>query len=164
MLFGKRYRVGNYTVIKYNRTLRKQEVSALRSQMGIPADVRKSLQRAQLPYIRVEAVSGLWAVEFCCNTAVYRLIDERLGEGGMQSEVIFAHLFNMWFMDTTVPGDEEYQEAKAEALKGFMERKKSAVSSDDDSGILDEMEAEENGTAAVIEMAGKLGEGGGDGR
>ena len=35
MDFGKRYRVGNYWVLKFSKVLRKADVEALRMQMGI---------------------------------------------------------------------------------------------------------------------------------
>lgn len=157
LLYGKKYIVGNYRVIKVNKVLRKQDVAELRNMMGIPVEDRKLLQRAQLPFIKVEAVSGIWAVEFCCNTNVFRLIDTMLVEGDEKSETMFAHLFNMWYMDTAVPGDEEYQEAKAVALKDFMERQKAAaISEEEDSKILDEMKADEEAKAAIVEMGKEL--------
>lgn len=157
MVYGHRYRVGNYAVIKYNKVLRKQEVSELRNQIGIPDDIRKSLQRAQLPFIKVNAISGIWGIEFCCNTCVYRLIDTHLGEGGEQNEAMLAHLFNMWYMDTAVPGDDEYMKAKAEALKSFMERQKpAAVSEEEDAKVLEELKKDEEAKAVIVDMAGEL--------
>lgn len=120
--FGKKYRVGNFFVIKYNKLLRKSEAASLRMQIGVPSDMLASLQRSQLPFIKVEAASGIWAVEYCCNTSVFRMIDSLLDESDAESMKMLAHMFNMWFMDTTVSGDKEYVETKAAALKGFMER------------------------------------------
>lgn len=157
MDFGKKYRVGNFAVIKLNKALRKSEVEILRMQQGIPADMRKHLQRATLPYIKVEAISGVWAVEFCCNTSMYHLIDTFLGDGREERVTNLHHIFNMWFMDTTVIGDEEYQTAKAAALKGFMERcKAKTVSDDEDKKILDEMQEDEKQKAAIVDMAKHL--------
>lgn len=157
MRFGEKYRVGNYEVIKFNKTLRKQEVAALRLQTGIPKELWKSLQRAQLPYVKVNAISGIWGIEFCCNTSVYRLIDGCLGEGGEQNETMLAHLFNMWYMDTAVPGDEEYQETKAKAFKEFMERHKAKeVSEEEDKNTLEELENEEKAKATIVDMANEL--------
>ena len=141
--FGKKYQVGNFFVFKYNRVLSKSEVNELRTQLGIPADERKKLQRAQLPYIKVEAVSGIWSVYYCCNTTVFRLIDGMLGEGGEENEALLAHLFNMWFMDTTVLGDDEYFLDKAKAFKAFMERRRAGdVSEKEDEEILNAMKAD----------------------
>lgn len=155
--YGRTYRVGNYRVLKVNRVLRKGDVAELRNQMGIPAEDRKLLRRAQLPYIKVEAISGIWSVEFCCNTSVFRLIDTMLMEGDEKSETMFAHLFNMWFMDTTVPGDTEYQEAKAVALKAFMDRQKAkAVTDEEEARTIDELKADEEAKATIVEMGKEL--------
>lgn len=159
MEFGKKYRVGNFVVFKINKALRKSEVAQLRSQMGIPADMRKNLQRASLPYIKVEAISGVWAVEFCCNTSMFHMIDDILGEENEEHVTTLHHIFNMWFMDTTVFGDAEYQEAKALALKGFMERCKAKnVSDKEDKEILDEIQANEEHQATIVDMANKIKE------
>lgn len=155
--YGKTYRVGNYRVLKVNRVLRKSDVAELRNQMGIPAEDRKLLHRAQLPYIKVEAISGIWAVEFCCNTSVFRMIDTMLKEDDPKSVTMLAHLFNMWFMDTTVPGDTEYQEAKAVALKAFMDRQKAkAVTDEEDAATIDELRKDEDAKAAIVDMADEL--------
>lgn len=156
--YGKKYRVGNFTVLKINKVLRKNEIEELRNSIGIKDDDRKLLKRAQLPFIKVEAVSGIWAIELCCNTAAYQMIDQMLANGGEKAATMFAHLFNMWFMDTIVPGDNEYQEAKAVALRDFMERKAKAEDGDD-SQILEDMKTEEEARAAIIEMSNELKKG-----
>ena len=157
MEFGKKYQVGNFVVFKVNKVLRKSEVRELRANMGIPTEEREKLKRAQLPYIKVEANSGIWAIEFCCNTQVYHMIDQLLGKNDENSVNTLHHVFNMWFMDTTIPGDKEYQEAKAVALKGFMDRVKAApVSDEEDNKILDEMQEDEKQKAAIIDMAKHL--------
>ncbi|UKK52682.1 hypothetical protein [Prevotella sp. E2-28] len=154
MEFGKKYQVGNFVVFKINKVLRKSEVRELRANMNIPTSEREKLKRAQLPYIKVEANSGIWAIEFCCNTQVYHMIDQLLGDGSETHINTLHHVFNMWFMDTTVAGDAEYQEAKAVALKSFMGRVQAKpISDEEDKKILDEMENDENQKAAIIEMA-----------
>lgn len=163
LAFGRKYQVGNYLVLKFNKTLRKSEVSELRTQMGIPTELRKGLSRAQLPFIKVMAVSGIWSVEFACNTTVYRMIDTNLKEEDEDSITMFHHLFNMWFMDTSVPGDEEYQKAKADAFKAFMERHKAPeVSEEEDKKIVEGMRQDEENKATLIGMAEHIKEGGSD--
>lgn len=155
--YGKTYRVGNYRVLKINRVLRKSDVAELRNQMGIPAEDRKLLKRAQLPYIKVEAISGIWSIEFCCNTNVFRMIDTMLNEDDSKSVTMFAHLFNMWYMDTAVIGDEEYQDAKAVALKSFMERQKAkSVTEEEDAKTLEELKSDEEAKATIVEMGNEL--------
>ena len=165
MDFVKRYRVGNYTVLKVSKVLRKSEVEELRNQVGVPEEVRKHLQRSQLPYIKVGTVSGIWSVEFCCNTVVYNLIDHLLGEGVENCEGFLYHMFNMWFTDVNVIGDEEYQKAKADAWVAYMDRMKAKeVSPDEDAKILDDLKAEEDAIAAIVEMTKELEKGGEDGK
>lgn len=154
MQYGMKYRVGNYMVLKYNKALRKSEVAELRSQMFIPPYVQKHLQRATLPVIKVFAMSGIWSIEFGCNTAVYKMLDEHIAIGGNRIETMFAHLFNMWFMDTTIPGDEEYKTDKAAAFKAFMERRKSdEISEEEDDKVLEEMKKGEENKAKIVEMS-----------
>ena len=174
LMFGRKYRVGNFFVFKTNKVLRKSEVAELRNQMGIPKEERKRLQRSQLPYIKVEAVSGVWAVEFCCNTTVYRFIDmmlpraieahergEELEENSLAS---FAHMFNIMYMDTCVIGDTVYSTDKASALKAYMERQKAAeVSQEDDDKVLEELQADEEAKATIVDMADQIRKGGSNG-
>lgn len=171
LLFGKKYRVGNFWVMKFNRTLRKSEVAELRDMIGIPSDIRKSLQRSQLPYIKVSAISGIWSVEFCCNNVMFRFIDELLAkaveaeENGVvlegSSVADFAHMFNMFYTDTCVLGDSIYMADKANALKAFMSRQQAVeISEEEDRRILDDMKADEEAKATILDMASHIGEGG----
>jgi len=171
--FGKRYRVGNFQVIKINKVLRRQEVAELRNQLGIPMEERKKLQRAQLPFIKVEAVSGVWAVEFSCATSMYRFIDILLAraieaeENGerldINSVADFAHIFSMMFTDTTILGDGQYLADKGKALRGLLDRQNAEdVSQEDDDKELDQMEADEEAKANIIDMAGQIGKEAGD--
>lgn len=171
--FGKKYRVGNFFVFKFNKTLSKSEVKFLRDQQNIPADIRKHLQRAQLPYIKIEAISGIWAIEVCCNSTIYQFIDRVLAKAiiadqeGLKpdhnSVTDFAHMFGMFFMDTTVIGDSIYQADKAVALKAFMARKKAFEGETEtpeekaeDDKILEELRQDEETKATIVDMAGKL--------
>ena len=76
--FGKKYCVGNFNVIKINKVLNKHELESLRNQEGIPEHIRKHLKRAQLPYIKIQAISGIWSIEFCCGAVVFNAIDTLL--------------------------------------------------------------------------------------
>lgn len=155
MPFGKKVKVGNFTVLKYTKSLSKREVEYLRK--DIPQDIRKHLQRGGIPYIKVEAVSGIWAIEYCCNTSVFRMMDAILGEQEESQMTTLAHVFNMWYMDTCVPGDEQFQEEKAAAFKGFMDRcKAKEVSEEADKAVLDELQAHEEAKKALDEMANEM--------
>lgn len=156
MPFGVKMKFGNYTVLKYAKTLSKREVANLRE--GIPQNIRKHLQRGKIPYIKVEAISGVWAIEFCCNTQVYRLIDQTIAECDEKHNVTLVHIFNMWYMDTCIPGDEEYQEDKAKAMKAFMGRIK-AENPKNDAEILDDVKDSEEAKAKIQEIAEHLKDG-----
>lgn len=153
MNFGEKYSVGNYRVFKYTKTLSKRDVQSLRK--DIPADIRKHLQRGGIPYIKVEAISGLWAIEFSIGTSVFRMLDTMIPD--KENVTMFSHLINIWLMDTTVPGDNEYQEAKAIALKAFMDRQKAnEVSSEEDEAAINDVKREEEAKAAIIDMANEV--------
>lgn len=169
--FGRKYRVGNYTVIKKVRSLSKSEQRRLRDSAGIPKEVQKHLSRGGLPYITVETSFGGWSVSFVCGMTVYALIDRELSEALMDKEepredykgatvADFAHLFNMWYTDTTIPGDAEYQKDKARAIEAFMNRHKAAKetpeSKAEDDKILEEVKADEEAKANIIDMAKEI--------
>lgn len=159
MQFGKKYHIGNFLVFKYTKALNRRELASLRQ--DIPYDIRKHLQRGGVPFIKVETVSGIWAVEYSCATAVYHLLDKAVGEGGELNETMAAHLFTMWFCDTTVPGDEQYQEEKAKAFKAFTERQKAAqVPDDEDLKTIADMREEQEARATIVDMAKQIEEGG----
>ena len=176
MEFGRRYQVGNYTVMKRVRALNKRELGILRTQAGIPADVQKHLQRGGLPYIIVETVSGSWSMFWVCGLAAYAMIDRMLplaveheedpsdGYEGM-TVADFAHLFNMWYTDTNVMGDEEYQKAKAEAFRAYMERleasrEETPEEKAEDDKVLEGLRADEEAKATIVDMAEQIREGG----
>jgi len=162
MPFGQKARVGNFSVLKYTKSLTKREVEQLRT--DIAPHIRKHLQRGGLPYIKVEAISGIWAIEFCCNTNVFGMIDGIIGSGDKNKMTTLAHIFNMWYMDTCLPGDAQYQEDKAKAIKGYMNRcNAKAVSKEEDDKTLDELRADEEHRAAIVDMAQKIKEDGHEG-
>lgn len=167
MMFGRRYQIGNYVVFKFNKVLKKFEIAELRNQIGIPKEDRKMLQRAQLPYIKVEAGSGIWAVEFCCNTAMYQYLDAfvvqavEADEEGIELEdnniTDLSHVFSMMFTDTCILGDAEYTQDKGNALQALMERRKAReVSEEEDMKELDGLRQEEETKATILDMAGSI--------
>ena len=175
--FGKKYRVGNFIVFKFTKTLKKKEVEHLRNQMGIPEDIRKHLQRAQLPFIKIEAISGIWAMEYACGAMLYSLLDTLLPKAfeaeknGVELEADsvadFAHLFAMMYTDTCVLGDSIYQADKANALNALMARQKAFAASIEtpeekakDDEILNEQKENAVHKAKIIDMAAAIKEGG----
>lgn len=174
--FGRKIQVGNFTVLKYTKTLTKQQMKQLRDDKDIHPEVRKTLSRAGLPFIKVEAISQIWSIEFCCNTGVFMFIDRVLAlaviadakkeEPEYESIADFAHLFGMWMADTCVQGDSIYYADKGKALQALIERQKASkdISKEDDDKILDEMKKEEETKANIIEMANHLKEEAEDGK
>ncbi len=167
--FGRKIQVGNYTVLKYTKTLTKQQMKSIREDKDIHPEVKRQLTRNGLPYIKVEAISQIWSVEFCCNTGVYLhidrvlplalLADQEKREPEYESIADFAHLFSMWMTDTTVQGDSTYYADKGKALKGLIERqtalRKKAETPEEkaeDDKILEEVKAAEEAKAAIVDM------------
>ena len=156
--FGKEVRIGNWKVLKLTKTLSKEQIEGLRKQQGVSEKA-----------IKVEAISQIWSVEFCCNTGVYLhidrvlpmalLADQEKREPEYESIADFAHLFSMWMTDTTVQGDSTYYADKGKALKGLIERqtalRKKAETPEEkaeDDKILEEVKAAEEAKAAIVDM------------
>ena len=170
--FGKKIKVMNFFVLKYTKALKSGELKRLRNAEGIPADVQKHLQRGGLPYIKVMTLSENWSVEFICATTMYNFIDNRCvpnEEGQLSQEATSAlhNLFALMYADTAVLGDTEYYEKKGKALNEFMARqqalKETPESKEADDKILEEVKADEEAKANIVEMAEHIKEGGGDG-
>lgn len=176
--FGRKIQVGNYTVLKYTKTLTKQQLKSIREDKDIHPEVRRQLTRSGLPYIKVEAISMIWSVEFCCNTGVFMHIDRVLPlallaaqegrEPEYESIADFAHLFGMWMTDTCAQGDSIYYADKGKALQAYLERQAALKSAKEtpeekaeDDKILEEVKAEEEAKANIIDMAQNINKKGG---
>lgn len=153
MNYGKKYKFGNYTMVKYSKPLSKGELGVLRE--SIPEEVSGTLAGRSVPYIKVGTVSGSWAVEFSVATNMFTALDGATEDELRDEETsgVLQALFSGFYADTTVLGDREYNLAKSEALRAFIERQK--PSDGDDSEILDGMkrdiETEEAVSRAVKE-------------
>ena len=166
--FGKKMQFGNFTVLKFNKTLSGKRMKELREGLGMmPKSERGKLKRAGIPYIKIEAISGIWAIEFACNTFMYRQVEFMASLAAKEevpgsSTANLVHLCDMFFTDTTIHGDEEYYIDKAKALKGFMERHAKAASDETDEEkaaddkILEEVKADEEAKTAIKDMAEEL--------
>lgn len=173
--FGKKLRVRNFVVLKYTKSLKPSELKQLRNQKGIPAEVQKHLQRGGLPYIKVETLAGDWACEWICSSTMYRYIDTRkmMTEPGFENMLTddsvnaLHNLFVLMYADCTIMGDTEWLEAKAKALQDLMARKKISAETPEskaaDDKVLEELKAEEETKANIIDMANKIEEGGENG-
>lgn len=177
--FGRKIQVVNYTVLKYTKTLNKQQLKQLRDDKDLHPEVRRQLTRNGLPYIKVEAISQIWSVEFCCNTGVFMHIDRVLPlallaeqekrEPEYESIADFAHLFGMWMTDTCAQGDSIYYADKGKALQAYLERQTALKSAKEtpeekaeDDKILEEVKDSEEAKATIKNMVADAQKGGAD--
>ena len=168
--FGKKLRVRNFVVLKYKKSLRPSELKELRNQKGIPSEVQRHLQRGGLPYIKVETLAGDWSAEFICASTMYNYIDTRrmMTEPGFENQLTqdsldsLHNLFVLMYADCTILGDAEYLEAKALALKAYMERKmgggepETAEAKAEDDKVTEELAADERAKATIVDMASEI--------
>lgn len=146
LVFGQKVKVGNYQILKYTKSLSKQELKRLRDIEGVPMEIRQHLDRAKLPYIKVSTVSGSWAVEFVIGTTMYEAIDALtvvrdaagnrmlMGTEATNAEAIFVAML----ADTTTVGDYEYQVEKQKLLSAYLDRASKELNEKEDSGKSDE--------------------------
>lgn len=166
--FGKKMQFGNFTVLKFNKTLSGKRMKELREGLGMmPKSERGKLKRAGIPYIKIEAISGIWAIELACNTFMYSQVEYMASLASHEKTpgadtANLVHLCDMFFTDTTLKGDEDYYMDKAKALKAYVERHSTASKKENpeekaaDDKILDDVKAEEEAKAAIKEMAEEL--------
>lgn len=165
MEFGKKYRVGNYYMIKVNRSLSGVEQAELRSYL--PDELKKDLHRRSLPYIRISTVSGSWAVEFSLFERVFQALDGATAEELRDGETLslLDALFTGFHVDTTIMGDREYNRAKSAALQSFLVRKASEMKPETDEdkkaddAILEEMKSDMEKEDAMKRMAKEVADG-----
>lgn len=130
MEFGKKVYCGNFVIMKKSHSLGKREMRQLRDEVGVPADKRKRLSRGSVPYIRVEAAGGSWAVEYGVGTTMFGALDaldvvhDEDGVPRVQGAEgdNAAYLLTVMYADTTVVGDIEYQRSRVELLDAYLKR------------------------------------------
>lgn len=173
--FGKPVMVGNYTITKITKSLSRKQVKELRRISGIPEDIQKHLERASLPYIKVQTASGSWGVEYVMGTSMYDALDDVNvavdSDGvrqlwGVERKNVEA-MFVAMLADTTTVGDYEYNVAKQKLLQEYLDRatkkkmdeeaKKDAAESQRESeeAAQEVLDAEEQ-KAMVVDMAGRI--------
>ncbi len=174
--FGKEVRIGNYKVLKFTKALSKSQLKGLRADENVPVKIKKQFSRAGIPYIKVEAISGIFSLTFCFNTQVFRWLDycipvaleaHEKGETLAQNSLAdILHVFSMWMTDVCTTGDQKYYEDKANALKALIERQKAfagaaetAEEKAEDDKILEEVKADEEAKAKLVEMSKEVADG-----
>lgn len=148
MDFGKKYRVGNFEIIKLSRSLTKNEIKRLRMEAGIPASIQKHLTRGSLPYIKVKAISGMWALEWSVGMTMFNVFDGADFEDVQQREVMRGLLTRLYTI-TSILGDAQMERDIQKTLADFLGRiKANKDNKEEEKAILKnmgaKMEAEKN--------------------
>ena len=132
MDFGKSYRIGNFEVVKLSRSLKKSELKMLRDERQVPEELRKHLTRGSLPYIKVRAISGIWAIEWSVGTAMFNLFDGcfgsagRTGNAGSDETDVLEGLKGMvsrMYSLCSIVGDKQMNIDLTKALSDFLGRR-----------------------------------------
>lgn len=127
MDFGKSYRIGNFEVVKLSRSLSKRELKTLRDERQVPEELRKHLTRGSLPYIKVRAISGIWAIEWSVGTAMFNLFDGCLGADGANEPDVqegLKGLVSRMYSLCSIVGDKQMNIDLTKALSDFLKRRK----------------------------------------
>lgn len=160
MEYGKKVRVRNFYIMKFVKTLSKNEVKKLRKAAGIPEEVQKHLSRGKLPFIKVSSAADVWSVEFAAGSSMYNALDALSvvhdGDGvnqlyGVEEKNAFA-MFVAMYADTSTVGDTEYNVGKQKLLSEYVERVSKARVEADTAGKSDEEQRAES-DAAVAEVS-----------
>lgn len=154
--FGKTYRVGNFSVVKLNRTLSKKQKAELRGETHFPKELAQHLHRAGLPVIKVSAISGIWSVEVAAPSTMFMFLDSRDMENE-HDNLGLHNLFINWFTDTSLMGDKEYWDGKGKLLQEFISRQNPAeVSAEDEAKALKEIEEMDKARRSILDAAETL--------
>lgn len=126
MDFGKSYRIGNFEVVKLSRSLKKSELKMLRDERQVPEELRKHLTRGSLPYIKVRAISGIWAIEWSAGTAMFNLFDGCFGSAGSDETDVpegLKGLVSRMYSLCSIVGDKQMNIDLTKALSDFLGRR-----------------------------------------
>ncbi len=113
MEFGKKQQIGNFTLLKYKKENR--------------------------AYIKIEALSKEWSLEYGEGNAMFVLFDNHPVEDNMTNPLMLLML-NTYYASMLL--DAEYQTKLMGCIGEFIERSQSEVSEEEDAKILDEMRKE----------------------
>lgn len=113
MEFGKKQRIGNFTLLKYKKEGR--------------------------AYIKIEAVSREWSLEYGEGNSMFALFDNHPVEDNMSNPLMLMML-NTYYASMLI--DAEYQTKLLECIGEILERNQDEISEEEDAQILDEMRKE----------------------
>ena len=151
MDYGKIYKSGNFTIMKFTKTLGRKELLALREEMKLPKEFWKTLPRNCVPYIKVSTLSGMWQVHFAVTTAMYHFIESMIDRADE-----LAGIFSMMLADTTLLGDEGYYAGKTKLISEFMDRQKSSDAASDEDLDLDVVKSDMEAREKITEVANAI--------
>lgn len=183
--FGRMISVGNFYVIKRNKSLSKAQLAEIRKSKAYSEETKRQFKRVGLPFIKISTVSENWSMEIACNMDIFKFIDDmnvygvgnveaqnklQIGSFTEESKESLIGLFRMLYCDCTILGDSKYWEDKVSAINEYTQRMSSpkkeetAEEKEKDDKILREEEAKFNAqnnmknTAKIISMNGKENE------
>lgn len=148
MDFGKKYRVGNFEMMKLSRSLTKKETKQLRIEADIPESIQKYLTRGSLPYIKVRTISGIWSLEWSVGMVMFSIMDG-VNFADLEQTDALKSLLTRFYSITSVLGDAQMERDIQNAITGFLERVQATKDNEkEEKAILDnigaKMEAEKN--------------------
>lgn len=134
--FGKIVKTRHFTVLKFSKSLSKKEVSSLRE--DIPAEIKKHLQRASLPFIKISNIAGTWGIEYSIGTSMYAALDECVPvavgdhyEFSKDDGNIIEAFAQLMYADTSLPGDAEYTAGKLKLRDEYIARESARLNAAD---------------------------------
>lgn len=159
MDFGKKYRVGNFEIIKLSRSLTKNEIKQLRTEAGIPASVQKYLTRGSLPYIKVRTISGMWALEWSVGMTMFNIFDSADFENANEREAMKG-LLTRFYSITSVLGDAQMERDIQKVFADFLGRiKANKDNKEEEKAILDNIEAKMKAEKNISEIGKEVRDG-----
>lgn len=152
MDFGKKYRVGNFEIIKLSRSLTKNEIKQLRTEAGIPVSVQKYLTRGSLPYIKVRTISGMWALEWSVGMTMFNIFDSADFENVNERDIANG-LLRRFYGITSVLGDAQMERDIQKVFADFLGRiKANKDNKEEEKAILDNIEAKMKAEKNISEI------------
>lgn len=159
MDFGKKYRVGNFEIIKLSRSLTKNEIKQLRTEAGIPVSVQKHLTRGSLPYIKVKAISGMWALEWSVGMTMFNIFDGADFEDVQQRKAMRGLMTRLYTI-TSVLGDAQMERDIQKTFADFLGRiKADKDNKEEEKAILKNIEAKTEAEKNISEIGKEVGDG-----
>lgn len=129
MDFGRKVQVGNFTVMKFARAMRKKELAQSRRELGLPEDVWKYLTRSGVPFVKVSANGGIWNMEFGVGMVMFAFIEDAVDTGQTKA---LEQILTMIYGDSVIVGDTQYWSEKLDAQKRFVERRNAELKDTDE--------------------------------